>query len=282
MTKPSLGQILLQGLQQSFRLKPILAFYLSNLLLSLIPTLAIVANLTNSGRNPYLLQLLSQDPLNSLVDLGMGGFSNNNPGALVLLFIFAFLLQRLCYDFLVGGAIASWDTRYSFWQACTRWFATNIGISLLVIISSIVIIIFASILSAAVHPLLGFGIGLLLIIALNNVGEFARARAVVNNRRNPFSLFFSALWFCISHPITWITCALGLLIILLTQFPQNIAFSANTALVLGIALQQVILLIASWSKALRLSWAYHYQQQRINPNATPTSNTSAIPQVTQY
>jgi hypothetical protein len=280
MIKLTLGQILKQGFLQSFRAKPVLALYLCNLLVSLIPSIAVVAGLSNGGRNPQILQLLNSDPINTFVDLGINTEFISSQGPTILLILLALFVQRFVYDLLAGGIISSWDHRYSFWQACKRWCLSNIVISLFVIILSFISMIIAGTLIGTASLVVGSVVGVVLLISISNVGEFARARAVATDRRNPISLFFGALWFCISRPITWLTCILGLLIIPLTQFPQTLALSSGTTLLLGIILQQLILLIASWSKILRLSWGYHYQAQRLNiPNKASPQASPAVTQI---
>lgn len=277
MKKQSFAQILLTGLQQSFQARPILALYLSNLVLSLIPTSIIVAGLSNNGRNPQILQRLNQQFLDALVDLGLSKQLSSEQSAWLIWLLLAFILQRVFFDFITGGVVATWDKRQSFLAASLRWFISNVVISVAIILSFYLIITLAGLLSANLNMLAGLIVGIILLLGLNNLGEYARIRGVATQQLNPFSQFFGALAFCLRHPATWLLSLLGLVCMIVPQILLSYTLGALNNAFLAIILQQVILIIISWSKVLRLSWAYHYFIQRSSANLALANTTNTIP-----
>jgi hypothetical protein len=273
MKKQSLVQILATGLQASFKLQSILVFYLINLVLSLIPTSLIIASISNNGRNGLILQRLDQQFLDAVMDLSI----NNQLSQSWLLMVLAFfLLQRLCYDFFTGGAIASWDKRQDFLAASMRWFLTNIVISIIVVISFALVLYISFLLATKVHVIVGALFAIVLLPLLNNAGEYARVRGIASQGRNPFSQFIAGLWFCIKHPATWVICLIG---IAFGSLPENLLgwlLNIGSNVFVAIVLQQLIILVISWNKVLRLSWAYHYFTQRADAEEAPTVNSSPI------
>jgi hypothetical protein len=147
----------------------------------------------------------------------------------------------------------------SFWAGCRRFFWSFVGLAVLLVLLAGLAALLASLGGAALGNLsAGLLVSLLLLQLLNVVGEYARAIAVVRDRRNPFALLGAALSFCLRHA----TGVLALALLGLLLHASVIALYLGLAtfpLGLGALLaQQLIVLLWLWVKLLRLTWALSY------------------------
>ena len=264
------------GLRDAMRLRLALPLYLAGLLLGLLQTWPLLLGLADGRAERLdLTQLLSGG--DALLNV-LTSQSSNAPLAaawLVLLPILSFV-YGLVYNFFSGGILSAWAATRPFWPGCRRFFFAYTGLGLLLVLPAIGVASLASVLATVANlPATVVAVSAIVVLQLLNlVGEYARALAVVRDRRNPFWLFGAACSFCARNPVTLLFGLLGLAL--------QLGFAAIYALIaplLGtspiiILLDQVLVFGLLWVKLLRLAWARSYAQ----PMPTSILDTTAARQ----
>jgi len=248
------------GLRHARRIWLIVPLYLVGLVLGLVQVWPLlIAGGQDGLRNPFLAELVSGGS-DALVELFIG--SPAAPTQALAWAGSALLLAQLfglAYTFFSGGMLSVVAGTLPFWAGCRRFFWSFLGLGALLVVLAAVLIFIAGLGGSGLGDLnAGLLVGLLLVQALNVVGEYARAIAVARDRRTPFVLLGAALTFCLRNLGGVLALALlGLLLhaavaalyVGLAQLPLGIG---------ALVVQQLIVLLWLWVKLLRLAWALSY------------------------
>jgi hypothetical protein len=238
----------------------ILSFYVASLLLGLLQNWPLLAVGDAVLRNP-LTERLEEGELDAVVDLFLGqpeAFAYVGLWTLIALALVP--LYGLLYNFWSGGIASIAAGRRPFWPGGrhTFWSFTALGLMVSLLIALAVAI------GVLLRGLLGWGSVMLVLVLVglaNTLSEYARAAAVVQDRRNPFVLLEHAGRFCVRHlPGTLALSAAG--------FTLHVTLFAAYSWVAGlldegmiiVVLQQITALVFIWIKALRLTWATTYMR----------------------
>jgi len=275
-------QALIDGLRRTLRHPHLLLpLYLCGLLLGLVQTWPLLVGLGNGALyNPFLGDLANGGG-DALSNLFLGDPVAPGSAALWGLLVLPLTaLFSLAYNFFSGGILSVYAGRRPFWAGCRHncWSFMALGALLLLLVALVVVA------SALLAALLGGRVGLIFaLLALQIVGalgEYARAIAVVYDRRNPFVLLSRALSFFSRHLGGVLLFALlGLLIYGGLALLYTLAAGPLTQFPAVLLLwQQLALLAAIGLKLLRLAWAVSYVQQSERAPSVPEapSNTPIV------
>jgi hypothetical protein len=251
------------GLRQARRFWLILPLYLVGLALGLVQTWPLLAAGSRDGLGDPFLGQLATGGSDALVDLFIG--SSAAPAQALAWIGSALLLAQLfglAYTFFSGGMLSVAAGTLPFWAGCRRFFWPFLGLGALLLALAAVAAFIAGLagswLGGASTGLLA---GLLLLQTLNVVGEYARAIAVVRDRRNPFVLFGAGLSFCLRHLGGVLALALLGLLLHAGVAALYIALGRAWLGVGALVVQQLAVLLWLWVKLLRLTWALSYVAQ---------------------
>jgi hypothetical protein len=258
-----LKDTLVTGWRRSLNLSLWLPLYVTSLLFGLIQTWPLLVN----------ADLVTQPQLGYLatggVDAGVNLLLSSREAQIqagtttmtwLLMSLLLLILYGLAYNFFVGGILSIWAGTRSFWAGCryTFWTFIGLGLLLLILVSPVVLI------TVSAASFLGSGalvVGLVLILLINLLGEYARSIAVARSERNPFKLLGRAFMFNLRH-FGGVMSLGGLGTAL--HFGVVGLYLALGSLVRGTValalIQQVIVLLWLWVKLLRLAWALSYVQ----------------------
>jgi hypothetical protein len=260
--------VLVEGWRKATRnWRASLPLYLSGLLLGLAQTWPLLLAGGQALYNPFLgelaagggaaLDLLLSDPLRASATASIW----------VIVTLLFTLLFGLAYSFFSGGALSVFAGTLPFWAGCRRTFWTFAGLGLLVALLAFLAIVLAAFASALIG-LAGAAVVLLALLQLINLlGEYARALAVVWQRRNPFALLGMALSFFRRNPAGVLgLAAIGVLLQGALAALYTLGSRAVGGTPLAILWQQLAVLGWIWVKLLRLAWAVSYVQASARPS----------------
>lgn len=256
----TLRAALIGGLKHARHFQLALPIYLVGLALGLIQTWPLLVGSAQGRFDRLNLNdlLTNSDTLLGLVAT-QDGAAVLGIWALVLLLLAP--IYGLAYNLCSGGMLSVWAGRRSFWAGCRRFFLTYTGMGvLLVLLALVVLAVFGFVLAALGQDQLRLaGIGTAIVLQLANLaGEYARALAVVRDRRNPFVLLGMAFAFCARHPGTLLLGLLGVLLnvgLVLVYVPVARSLGSSPLVIL---VDQAFVLAWLWIKLLRLAWAVNY------------------------
>jgi hypothetical protein len=242
------------GFERASRVWLLAPIYLCSLLLGLLQTWPLA--LSGALDNPFLGQLAAGDT-DALVNLFL---ARPSAGATAGLWTFGLVLlvpiYGLLYNFFAGGILAVYAGTASFWAGCRRMFWTFTGLGLLLVMIAIFVLVITAVIGVAAGPGAGVIVGLVLLQIANLLGEYARAQAVIRDRRNPFVLLGLTLRFCVRHmPGVLLFGLLGLLLHLGLAVLHSQVVAATGASPLAVLWQQLVAFAWLWIKFLRLAWA---------------------------
>lgn len=259
------NRALLFGLRNSRNIKLIFPLFLIGLLIGLFQTWPLAWLLDQKlSKSPFLDSLMLSDT-SSLINFVLGAPDPMLMGSVIsiwlLISICLPLVFGLSYNFFSGGMLSASNGMHSFWSGCWRFFGSfNLLGALLIVIALIVMgvtIALTNLFSSLTLPILICG--LVLLQLLNLLGEYARAIAVVRQRRNAFMLFGAALVFCARHlPGALAFGSFGLLLNLALAAFYWYGSQAISQPIVLIIFQQICLFAWVWIKFLRLLWALFY------------------------
>lgn len=270
----TLGMVIAGGLQLASNLRLLLPLYLSSLLLGLLQTWPLgIAAARGALRNPFLDDLAGggADALANLFIANPAAAASVGLWSLALLALGG--VFGLVYNFFAGGILSVYTAAHPFWPGCRRYFWTFTGLgAALVFLALLVIVVLLSL-----RSLLGNGVTLALALVLlqlvNVLGEYARALAVVRDRRNPAALLAEAAAFCARRlPGVLLLALAGLLLHAALLALYRLGAGALGASPLVVVWQQVAVLAYVWIKLLRLAWALRYTQLAAPPAPTYRSS----------
>ncbi len=248
------------GFRDALRLDVVLPLYIWGLLLGLVQTWPLlVAAQHGALNNPFAGQLVAGGA-DALVNLFLGsptaGAQAGVWGGMLLLLL---LVYSLGYNFLSGGMLNVWADKSSFGRGgmWAFWSFTALG-ALLILLALVAIGIAAAVAAVGAGLQVGVVLAAVMLQIINMVGEYARALAVIENRRNPFVLLGRAFAFCTRRPGTLVLALVGVLLSLVLAFVAVKALPLVSGGVLAIVVQQVLAFGWTWVKALRLAWALNY------------------------
>jgi hypothetical protein len=260
----SFASVILEGGRATLRhWRVLLPLYIAGLLLGLLQTWPVLLAAARGQLNtPYIGTLAGGG-----TDAAAGLFLSNPSavgaaaglwalGALALTLLFGGL-----YNFFSGGIIQAYlgGSARTFWGACRRTFWPFAGVGLLLIVLAIPLLGIAVATGGALGQRAALILGFVLVQLLNLLGEYARALAVANDRRNPFVLLWQAIGFCARHPAGTLGLAgLGLALHAGLALLYTTTASAIGGAPLAIGWQQLAVLAWLWVKLLRLAWAAAY------------------------
>lgn len=253
--------VFVEGLRYALRLRLLLPLYLSGLLLGLVQTWPLLYAAADGALNNPLLGELARGGSDALVNLMLARPQEVGvalTGWLVITLLFT-LLFSIVYNFFSGGILSSWAGTRPFWAGCWHTFLSFCGLGGVLVLLAVVSLLIGALLWGAVGGTVVLVLVLLLLQVINLLGEYARALAVVHNRRNPFVLFGMAVGFCVRHTGGVLLLAvLGLLFHGVVLLVARLLLNVGGGAVIGIVVQQLVVLIWLWVKLLRLAWAVSY------------------------
>jgi hypothetical protein len=252
----------------------LLPLYLLGLLLGLLQAWPLLS--AGALYNPFLNDLATGGS-DALVNLFLGSPAAAAPaGAWLVIALLLAGLFSLGYNFFAGGILSVYTGRRAFWAGCRSSFWSFLALGALLLILLALAASVAGLLGIALGPRVAALAALLLIQLINVVGEYARAIAVVRERRNPFVLLGAAVAFCARHLGGVLALALlGLLLHTALAALFVLASGALAASLLAMLLQQIVALAWLWVKLLRLAWAASYVQ------GAAGTQQSALPDLVQ-
>jgi hypothetical protein len=248
------------GLRQARQVWLILPLYMVGLILGLVQTWPLLIAGNRGGlRNPFLADLAAGGS-DAVFDLFIGSAAAGTQALVwAVAALLLTLLLGLAYTYFSGGMLSVAAGALPFWMGCRRFFWSFLGLGMLLVMLAMLAVSIASLAGIWLgRPNTGLLVGLLLVQALNIVGEYARSIAVVRRRRNPLVLFGAALAFSVRHLGGVLALALlGLLLqgalAALYIGLENVPLGAGALVV-----QQLVVLLWLWVKLLRLTWALSY------------------------
>lgn len=248
-------ELMLHGFRRSLRLDLLVALYLVPLLLGFAQSWPIL--LAGDGlRHPFLGQL-AEGSWDAFVDLFFGVPTvMAQVGIWVVLLLPLLILSNLTYNFCSGGIISVWAGSASFWRGGWRYLLSFMVLGVILALAGLIALLIAWNIAGQLGTGGLVGIMLILLLPINLLGEYARAVAVVADRRNPLALLqqsvgivqrFAAPAFGFAVLGSAIHLGIALVYLGLVGFVVNTPFE--------IILQQLIALAWVWAKQLRLAWA---------------------------
>ena len=242
------------------RWKPILALYGSSLLLSLIQIWPLFGQ--DALHHPLLIPLADRtvdvfvDLVSTTSDVAMPAVAAWSGVAVLLAFVFG-----MFYNLLSGGIMSAWAGNRPFWQGCRYLFWSLMWLGGMLWVLLLIALAIGSWVGVTFGITAGTIIALTLAQLVNLLGEYARAAAVIYQRRNPFALVANAFRVIVRH----LPGALSLGLIGLALHVGIALFYGSVArksmgFPLTIVLEQGVVLAWLWVKVLRLGWAFGITQ----------------------
>lgn len=247
------------GFRDALRIGTVLPLYLLGLLLGLVQTWPLLSAASAGAlTNPYLTQLAfgGNDTLVNLLIANPAAPRTTATWGLALVFLL--LLYSTGYNFISGGMLNVWAGKSSFWRGGSWSFWSFTGLGALLVVLALVAFLGAALVGALGYAQVALVIAVLLLQVLNMLGEYARAIAVVEGRRNPLTLFGRAVAFCVRRPGTLVLALLGVLLHGALAIGAVVLGQALGGSVLVVLAQQLVVFAWVWVKALRLAWALNY------------------------
>lgn len=256
-------QALIDGLRRALRHpRLLLPLYLCGLLLGLVQTWPLLVALGNGALyNPFLGELASGGGGDALANLFLGNPLASGSAALWgLLELPLTALFSLAYNFFSGGILSVYAGRASFWAGCRRYCLSFMALGALLLLLILLVVAASALLATLFGGRVGLIFTLLALQLVGALGEYARAIAVVYERRNPFALLARALSFFSRHiGGVLLFVLLGLLIYGGLALLYMLGAGPLTQFAAAVLLwQQLALLATIWLKLLRLAWAVSY------------------------
>ena len=120
----------------------------------------------------------------------------------------------------------------------------------------------------------GIAVVVFILLQLANLaGEYARAIAIIRQRRNPFIILGAGISFCVRHPAALLLGLAGLLLHGGLALVYLALIGRVGASLLAVLLDQALVLAWLWVKLLRLAWAVNYvraaDKHAVSPHADP-------------
>jgi hypothetical protein len=247
------------GFRDALRLDVVLPLYIWGLLLGLVQTWPLlVAAQHRALNNPYLGQLASGGA-DALVNLFLGSpAAGAQAGIWSLTLVILLVVYSLGYNFISGGMLNVWAEKSSFGRGGMWAFWSFTGLGALLVLLAVLASGIAAAVAVAAGPQIGITLAAVLLQIINMAGEYARAIAVVENRRNPFALLGRAFAFCARRPGTLLLALVGVLLNAALTFGAVGALPLVEGGVVAVVVQQVFAFGWVWIKSLRLAWALNY------------------------
>ncbi len=252
--------IIRSGLRYALRWQLILPLYGSALFLGLIQIWPLFGN--NALYNP-MLGLLADHTTDVFVDL-VANSGPVAPGTIAawsgITFLLAFLFGA-CYSYFSGGILSAWAGTRPFWNGSQHFFWSFTGLGILLGMLLFVALAIGTGVGLAFGATAGAITAMTLIQLMNLFGEYARAAAVVQDRRNPLILLGKAIQIVITQfPRTLSLAVAGLALHIGIALVYGSLASQAFGFPLSIALEQGVVLAWLWIKILRLAWALSLTQ----------------------
>lgn len=247
------------------RWKPILALYCSSLLLSLIQIWPLFGQ--DALYHPLLIPLADRtvdvlvDLVSTTSDVAMPAVAAWSGIAVVLAFVFG-----MFYNLLSGGILSTWAGNRPFWQGCRYFFWSFMWLGAMLWVLLLIALAIGSWVGVTVGITAGTIVALTLVQLINLLGEYARAAAVIYQRRNPLVLVAHAsrvivrqLPGALSLGLLGLALHVGVALFYGSVARQSLGFP------LTIVLEQGVVLAWLWVKVLRLGWAVSFTQATQDP-----------------
>ena len=271
----TLGSIIAGGVRLASHPRLLLPLYVCSLLLGLLQTWPLgIAVARGALRNPFLDDLAGggTDALANLFIANPQWFATVGLWSVVLLGLGG--VFGLLYNFFAGGILSVYAGARPFWSGCRRYFWTFTGLGVVLMLLALLLVVVLLILRSLLGNGVTLALALVLLQLVNVLGEYARALAVVRDRRNPAALLAAAGAFCLPRiPGVLLLALVGLLLHAGLLAVYRLGAGALGASPLVVAWQQLAVLAFIWIKLLRLAWAVRYTQ--LADPATPRHRSSA-------
>lgn len=247
------------GLRNVADLRRALPLYLASLILGLVQTWPVLFGFASGRLDRLNLQRLLNDS-----DAVVGLLSQTDVlpviGWWVLLLPMISAIYGFVYNLFSGGMLSVWNDSRSFWAGSRRFFLSFSALGVMLVVLALIVatvtgIIATSVASATTIVIV---VGAVVLQVTNLFGEYARAIAVVRDRRNPFVIFGAAISFCVRHPATFGLGVLGLLLQLGLGAAYLGLFRFVGSSPLSIVIDQIFVFAWLAIKLLRLAWARAY------------------------
>ncbi|HEX9372771.1 MAG TPA: hypothetical protein VF897_17290 [Roseiflexaceae bacterium] len=254
--------VLVQGWRVTLRRwRVALPLYLTGLLLGLVQTWPLLrAAGAGALSNPFLGELAGGGG-DAAIDLLLGSPTAvaQTVGIWVFVALLFGLLFGLAYNFFAGGILSVYTGTRPFWAGCRRTFWAFTGLGILLLLLLLPVALAAALAGLALGPIGAAIVALILIQLVNLLGEYARAVAVVRDRRSPLALLGMAAGVVRRNLGGVLALALlGLLLHVALTLLYRVVASPIRATVVVVLWQQLVALAWLWVKLLRLAWAAGY------------------------
>lgn len=273
-------QALQRGMRSAAHIPTLLPLWLSSLILGIVQTWPLwlagglvlrrpfLGDFATGGADTLIDLFLRNDALTTQLPIWIGTQ------------IPVFMIQHLVYAICAGGMLSVYLGKGRFGSGSRRYALAFIGLDIILIIMSVLFVGLAALGMFVTSSNIWIIVAVVLMIVLGVVGEYARAIAVVRERRNPFIIFGQALSFCVRHlPGIVLLALLASLLLGLVLLISNVIPGIPSAPWLMVMIQQLVILALVWIKALRLAWAAHYVAQASQVKAQGNELSGQIPAV---
>ena len=257
----TLGNTITRGLRSALHFPTLLPLWISTLILGLLQSWPLWLAGEQLLQRPFLGEVASGGP-DMLVDLLLKNDALSTQAPIWLgLQIPVFIIQHIIYAICAGGMLSVYLAKNEFGRGSMRFALPFIGFDMLLTIAIAIVIGLGVAGIALARSNSWFIPSIIIIVVLGIIGEYARAIAVVHERRNPFVIFGQALSFCARHlPGVALLALLSTIALLIVLGISSMLPSIPGAPWIAVIVQQIVILALIWSKALRLACAGHYVQ----------------------
>ncbi|MDZ4717697.1 MAG: hypothetical protein SH847_04455 [Roseiflexaceae bacterium] len=249
------------GLKNASRFRLVLPLYLGVLLLSLIQIWPLFGN--TALYNP-VLGALADHTADVFVDLVTNApdAAASTAAAWSGLTLLLTLLVGAIYNLFSGGMLSAWAGTRSFWAGSRYFFLSFMGLGFILGFLLVIAIAIGAGIGVAFGLTAGSITAIILAQLVNLFGEYARAAAVTQNRRNPLLLLGSAIRIVLRNRAGTLSLALiGLALHIGVALLYSTLTNRITGFPMTILLEQGVVLAWLWIKALRLAWALSVTSQ---------------------
>ena len=261
----SIFQAITRGLRSALHFPTLLPLWISTFILGWLQSWPIWLAGEQLIQRPFLGQLASGGT-DMLVDLFLKNDSLSMQAPIWLsLQIPILIIQHIMYAICAGGMLSVYLANGEFASKSRRFALPFIGLDILLTILLVIIISLGAAGVVIAKSNVWIIPALVMIILLGIIGEYARAIAVVRDRRNPFVIFGQALSFCIHHFAgVALLAIISSIMFVLVLFGYSLIPSIAGLPWLALVLQQMVIFVIVWIKALRLAWAGQYVQATVS------------------
>lgn len=249
------GSIVGNGIRYAGRFRLVLPLYLAVLLLSLFQIWPLFG--ADRLMNPLLTQLADR-PADLLVDIMSNApdQAGRTVAAWSGLTVLLTLLFGAIYNFFSGGILSVWHGSRSLWEGSRYFFLCFSGLGLVLGFLLMIALAIGIGIGMRAGAMAGAISAIVLLQLVNLFGEYARAAAVIQNRRNPLLLLGRAMRVVMTKlPGVLMLAIVGLGLHSAVALLYGSLTTRVSGFPITILVEQSVILAWLWIKLLRLAWA---------------------------